>query len=195
MDEGRTMQYRYLIGLGDSIMFGARDEYHSSPGLEATKLLRERTGVNYFCITRAISGETTGQLLKRVYDNLHGIDATIVLCLIGTNNTKPGKILPLTVYNSMLQMIKTVCHAEGKKVIFGQIPFIRPGQFLGEYNSKSNEKATEYNSVIRSICPHAPNFYELFRVHPEWIPDGIHPNNAGNVAMGKLWVEAIMSEL
>ena len=43
------MIWNEIVCLGDSITYGARDEYARSPTIELSKIMKEKTGEVYIC--------------------------------------------------------------------------------------------------------------------------------------------------
>ena len=77
-----------ILCLGDSLTFGARDEYHSSYPSHLSKLFWDHEKKEVFCLNYGINGETSGQLLRRIYSNVQSCsESRTALIMIGTNDT------------------------------------------------------------------------------------------------------------
>jgi lysophospholipase L1-like esterase len=49
--------------------------------------------------------------------------------------------------------------------------------------------------VQRDQVVAGPDFYSLFRDHPDWLSDGLHPNAAGSTVWQKAWVDWALGRL
>ena len=112
------MIWNEILCLGDSITYGARDEYGRSPTIELAKILTEATSEHYICHNHGISGETSVDLLKRTWNACRSHkDSKIALILIGTNDTQ--KNIPSDIYEDNLRQIINMCNMVFKKKIDG----------------------------------------------------------------------------
>mgnify|MGYP001438876980 CR=1 FL=1 len=85
------MIWNEIVCLGDSITFGARDEYGRCYPAELGKLLTKELNEFYYCHNFGINGETSSDLQKRAWNNISSkSNSNIMLLLIGTNDTQIG---------------------------------------------------------------------------------------------------------
>ena len=182
------MIWNEVLCLGDSITYGARDEYGRSPTIELAKMLTEATGEHYICHNHGISGETSVDLLKRTWNACRSHkDSNIALILIGTNDTQ--KNIPSDIYEDNLKQIVNMCKIHGMHVIVGTLPKLG---FTPLYY-KNTGKIEVYNSVIHKLSVEM-NFStcDMSGVEVDYI-DNVHFTNKGHKEIAKRWSHRILS--
>lgn len=182
-------ELEYILCVGDSLTFGARDEYHSSYPAELSRLFFERQNRNVYGVNQNVSGETSGELLRRVYANAKScLQARLVLLLIGTNDT----FLPQrpNIFADNLRQIIAVLRDQRVYVGVGILPpVIGPG--LPNYPSDAQDQVDRFNEIITDQAEIAGCFVADFREMGEYIIDTVHFDHAGYVRMAEIWYRAI----
>ncbi len=180
---------KYILCVGDSLTFGARDEYHRSFPVHLSKLYHDNKKQDVFCVNHAISGETSGQLLRRVYFNSNSCTkAKVALLMIGTNDS----FLPNTLeyYADNLRQICMMLKSNHQTLGMGILPpMIGPG--LANYPYDGQQLVNGYNEVILET---AKKFNALtcdFRDMHELIIDTVHFGNEGYCEMAKRWFNVL----
>ena len=180
-----------IICLGDSLTFGARDEFARSYPAELARIIRERTGRFYVCLNYGINGQTTSQMLARAYSALapHQ-DATLMLFMGGTNDSKVP--MPRVLYRDNVESIILLGQALGIEVGVGLLPPIY-GPGLPCYSQDAgNIEIAGYNAILEELIVQHGCLRADFRGYgPERYCDGIHMNHAGYLAMAEDWFAVI----
>jgi lysophospholipase L1-like esterase len=114
-------------------------------------------------------------------------DSRFIVLGYGTNDAANGQIPVYTFQSNMQTMIDTVL-AAGRIPILPHIPASPAGPYadVPTYNA-AIDQLTASNNLITGA-----DLYGYFIQHQdEFMSDGIHPNNAGFVAMNALWATAM----
>lgn len=115
------MIWNEIVCIGDSLTYGARDEFGRSYPAELGKILSEKTNEFYICHNYGINGETSSDLLRRSWHILQSNkNSKIVLLMIGTNDTK--KPMPIEVYRDNIRQIVMSIKANGQTPIVATLP-------------------------------------------------------------------------
>ena len=190
MDEGalQTMIWNEILCLGDSITYGARDEFGRSPTVELSKILTEKTGETYICHNHGISGETSSDLLRRTWNACKSHkDSKIALVMIGTNDTQ--KNIPPEVYRDNLKQIINMCKIHGMHVFLATLPSLG---FTPLYFKNSTLIST-YNNVIQRLSFDMDVETCSMSGVEKYYVDGVHFTNEGHVEIAKRWASKILS--
>ena len=182
------MIWNEILCLGDSITFGARDEYRRSYPDELGKILTEKTGEFYFCHNHGICAETRSDLLKRSWNNVSSkSNSKIMLLMIGTNDTQAG--IPKDIYKDNVRQIISVAKVHGMHVIVGTLPelgftplYLLNTSYIKDYNEMVNELSKEMNF---HIC-------DMSGLEKYYI-DGVHLNHQGNLELAKRFSNSILN--
>lgn len=178
-------QYTRILCLGDSITFGARARW----GRTYPVLLEQRLAENpvpSVCIQAGVNGQTSWQIVERAWDYL-GSDEWIrvVVCIMGTNDSKPKARTPINVYLQSWDRLLRLCRLTDTILFACEIPGIDPTS-QPEYDGQSVQWIDAANQALRSWAhrnnvPFIDGLYEPFADQPHTLlADGIHPNNVGN---------------
>lgn len=176
-----------MLCLGDSITYGARDEYGRSPTIELSKILTEITGEVYICHNHGINGDTSTDLLKRTWDAARSRkESRIAIIMIGTNDTQ--KAMPVDVYEDNLRQIINMCKIHGMYVILSTLPalgftplYYKNSYMIKDYNEAIDRMAKELNC---DIC-------DMSGIEKHYI-DGVHFTNKGHKEIAKRWANKIL---
>jgi lysophospholipase L1-like esterase len=110
-------------------------------------------------------------------------DFTHFAILYGTNDSWDNDGSAAGSMQSNLDMIVQKLLADGRVPILARIP----------YASMHHATLAPFNAAIDQLStnrglPCGPDFYAWFISHPDQLgPDGVHPADAGNVSMNRLW--------
>jgi lysophospholipase L1-like esterase len=179
----------YILCIGDSLTFGARDEYQRSYPAELSRLYWERQHRGVYCQNQGISDLNSSQLLKRIHiDSRSCPQATTALLLIGTNDT----FLPQRpdIFRDNLRQIAAFLKASHPNVGVGLLPpVIGPG--LPNYPRDAQKQVDEFNRIIQEQAGAESLFVADFRGLGGFIIDTVHLNHAGYCKMAEIWFDAV----
>ncbi len=182
------MIWNEILCLGDSITYGARDEFGRSPPVELAKILTEKTGEVYVCHNHGISGETSSDLLRRSWSACKSnSNAFIGLLMIGTNDTQAN--IPLDIYEDNLRQIINMMKIHKMHVIIATLPQLG---FTPIYY-KNCGMISEYNKVIKKVAKDMScDICDMSNTEKYYI-DGVHYTHEGTLVLAKKWAEAIIT--
>jgi lysophospholipase L1-like esterase len=179
----------YILCVGDSLTFGARDEFHSSYPAELSRLFNEREGRPVYCVNHGISGETSGQLLRRIYANARSCpQARVALLLIGTNDTWLPQ--PINIYRDNIRQIIGVLREGREWIGVGLLPPIF-GPGLPNYPRDGAIQVQGFNAVLREEACKSECFLADFTELGRFIIDTVHFGHEGYVAMAEIWYDMV----
>ena len=184
------MLWNEILCLGDSITNWARDELGRNFPLELATILCQKTGQVYYCHNRSVNGDTSNDLLKRIWrDCSSAPTATVATVLIGTNDTR----LPTTeqMYEDNLRQIINVIKLHKKLPIIIELPPL--SYSLGCNYLRNREHYEKYNTVLRNLCENSCMYFELGEEITSCLPDGIHFSNKGNRLLGEKLADYVLS--
>jgi len=106
----------------------------------------------------------------------------------GTNDAA-GNNTDTASFGQSLSTVITKVKAAGHIPIVAKIPYASDG---------SHDTIPKYNLVISELTAQndllpGPDLYSWFAAHPDQLRDGIHPTDAGALAISRLWAEAVAS--
>jgi lysophospholipase L1-like esterase len=174
----------FINCIGDSLTFGARDELYRSYPAELSTFFWEKEKKAVFCVNNGISGETSGELRKRIFFTCKScLEAKIGLLLIGTNDTtlhtQPH------IYEDNIRQILLVMKFFYSTVGVGLIPPIY-GPGLSIYSLNAQDQVDDFNDVLLKINSFY-DFYADFRDMHSYIIDTVHFGNLGYKKMAEIW--------
>lgn len=105
----------------------------------------------------------------------------------GTNDA--WQSLAPAIFERQMQQIIDAITAAGRQPVLARIPFARKGPQDADVQALNAaiDRLTERNHL-----PPGPDLYQWFKDHPEQLgPDGVHPNDAGSIAINQLWFAAL----
>tara|TARA_R100000278_G_scaffold88081_1_gene67244 strand:+ start:6688 stop:7245 length:558 start_codon:yes stop_codon:yes gene_type:complete len=182
------MIWNEIVCLGDSITYGARDEYGRSPSIELSKIMKNQTNEIYVCHNYGISGETSVDLLKRTWSCVSKHKAAkIATLMIGTNDTQQA--IPAHIYEDNLRQIIDICKINGLFIIMSTLPKLH---FTPLYfkNSKLIEK---YNGIIHKLAKELNlDLTDMSGIEKYYV-DGVHFNNYGHIEIARRWSQTILN--
>ena len=184
----QNMIWNEILCLGDSITYGARDEYDRSPTIELSKIMKEKTGEVYICHNHGISGETSVDLLKRTWDAAsRRKNSNIALIMIGTNDTQ--KAIPKEIYEDNLRQIIDICRIHGMHIVISTLPELG----MTPLYFKNSNLVSSYNDIIVKLADELKiDICDMSGVEKDYI-DGVHFTNAGHKEIANRWANKILT--
>ena len=182
------MIWNEIVCLGDSLTYGARDEYGRSYPAELGSILSRETGEFYICHNYGVNGETSSDLLRRSWHQLKtNPGAKITLLMIGTNDTK--KPTPLHIYeDNMVQLVKSI-RANGKTPIVATLPDLH----FSPYYMFNRDFIMKYNEIILKLSKEM-NFITCdMSGLSQHLIDGVHFTHEGYKEIAARWSKTILS--
>ena len=173
--------------MGDSITYGARDEYGRSYPAELSKTLTENTGEFYYCHNYGVCGETSSDLLRRAWKNISSHKGSkIMLLMIGTNDTQ-ASISP-DIYEDNLRQIISIASIHGMTTIVATLPEL---DFTPLY-LKNKNFIKQYNKVIRKLSRELSfKICDMTGIESFYI-DGVHFKHIGNLEIADRFYKTIL---
>ena len=184
------MIWDLIIGLGDSLTSGARDEYRRGYPLELQQMLNEKHKKKFFVVVNeGIVRQTSSDLLNRAYKTLKSYpESALVLLMIGTNDAKER--VPVPIFRKNLKELIQLCILFKKRVILATLPSIK-GTGLFDYPIGSQWYVDQYNEIIKKfLYNYEVAFVDMTPLNKYRI-DKVHFDNMGYKAMAEIWMEAI----
>ena len=179
----------YLLCVGDSLTFGARDEYLSSYPAELSRLYWERKKKSVYCVNHSTNGLTSSQLVPKIYGIAKSCpQGKAALLVIGSNDTQ----IPLRpdIYEDNLRQIISVLKESFSKLGIGLLPpIIGPG--LPVYPKDAQEQVDVFNKIILKLAKEHGCFTADFRDLGKYVIDTVHFNHEGYVKMAEIWFDAL----
>ena len=181
----------YILCVGDSLTFGARDEFNRCYPAELSRIYWEKQHRPVYCHNAGISDQNSSQLQKRILAQSRSCpQANIALIVVGTNDT----FLPQRpeIYQDNLRQIVGVLKAHHLNVGVGLLPPVM-GAGLPNYPRDAQKQVDEFNRIIQERAHADSLFVADFRGLGEFIIDTVHLNHAGYCRMAELWFDAIQA--
>ncbi|MBX5450689.1 SGNH/GDSL hydrolase family protein [Thermogemmatispora sp.] len=143
-------------------------------------------------VNGGIGGQTSTGMLDQL-DTFLALNPDMHYWLIevGTNDAF-GQVSPATYRQTLQQLVTRIKQA-------GHVPVLA----LAPYSNRTADSAVlnaeieQLNRIVLEITQSAglmkgPDLYSLFRAHPDYLSaDGIHPSDAGAIAINRAWFEAL----
>jgi lysophospholipase L1-like esterase len=104
----------------------------------------------------------------------------------GTNDAA-GNNADVSTFRRLLSTVIGKIKGAGHIPIIAMIPYSSDG---------GHDTIAKFNDVITDLTAEnellpGPDLYAWFRAHPEQLRDGVHPNDAGALAVNRLWAQAV----
>ncbi len=180
------MIYNLLLCVGDSLTYGARDQFGRNYPLELGRLMTEHTGEEWYCITEAVNGRISSEVARDAYGIIAKYpDAYGVLLLIGTNDSR--RAIPPEIYAYNVRQIVRVCRVLGKKVHVLSVPTIAVERHFLWYDQACLTRLEEYNQILKDM-DHV-RFVDIRDVIGDAeLIDGVHFTHEANVKLAEYLV-------
>jgi lysophospholipase L1-like esterase len=194
------MIYNTILCIGDSLTYGARDEYNRGYPVELAKMLNDKDPNQFWIvINEGINGQRSGDILRRLPKALTYQEVQVILFNAGTNDCMD--LLPTNLYqDNMYQIIKTCqviqnpitsVYRYKRRIILSSLISLE-GFGLLYYGKKGTEYLNEYNSILHGLS----RYFDIPLVDltslAKYRVDACHLNNAGYKEMARLFMEAIL---
>lgn len=184
------MIYSFLLCLGDSLTFGARDPYLRNYPLELGSMMSRSTGEFWHCITEGVNGRASSELARDCYSIVNNYsDVYGVVLLIGTNDSRMR--IPPEIYEDNVRQIVTVCRILRKRVYVCTIPPVDTARHFLWYDQTAQDLIDEYNHGLRKA--YSADLIDLASVieHRHLI-DGVHLTHEGNLLLASTVQQALL---
>jgi lysophospholipase L1-like esterase len=170
------------VFIGDSIGAGVFDRAPGHRPSFADDVASAHSGYTPAMIDAGFCRARTAEVLARIDDVLAwNQDARVFAIVLGSNDGEPEAV------RAALDGIVRKLQAAGKIAVVARIPFqTKYGQ---DYVARKNV-AVDAVVAAHGLLP-GPDLYAWFKARPEQLHDGLHPDDAGSVAMSRLWAEAV----
>jgi lysophospholipase L1-like esterase len=189
--------FNTILCIGDSLTYGARDEYRRGYPIELSQILNDYCDNKQFwvCINEGISGERSADILRRAPDIMYkyGNDVYVAIIQAGTNDTLDK--VPVEIFrDNMFQLIRTVQLIKpvngGRKVILGSLISLE-GIGLMSYTNDGHKILLKYNEVLKDLSRELNIPLVDLRCLEKYRNDKCHLTNEGYREMAKLYFEEI----
>ena len=191
---------KHVACIGDSVTWGTGV---MMPDLDREStypvLLEAELGENYQVLNYGFSGKT---LLKegdqpytesKFYDISHEADADVYVIMLGTNDSKPYNWNAELYREELEKFVRSYMELPNEPQIYLMTPpraFIVDGAEEEGFNVKNDTIRDEAAPIVREVAEllgvNLIDMYKETEGHPEWFPDGVHPNAAGNAEFAKI---------
>lgn len=182
--------------IGDSITHGPKT------GKSAVDHEIESLGDNFVGFNEAVNGTTTtdwqpGTLLfndalaKFRSQNIHTVSI-----MLGTNDARRDRAVSPATYRRNMERIVGSLLSSGvvTRVIINYPPYVVPGSATWDEVSIARLKLYVLQLDIvtkeRGVAKGDTAAFDYFRRHTDQLIDGIHPNEEGRLALGRMWADA-----
>lgn len=182
--------------IGDSITHGPWK------GKSAVEHEIESLGDNFVGFNEAVNGTTTADwqpgtllfndaLAKFRTQNIHTVSI-----MLGTNDARKDRAFSPATYHRNMERIVGSLLSSGvvNRVIVNYPPYVVPGS--GRWDVASIARLKLYMLQLdavtkrRGVAKGDTAAFGYFRQHTDQLIDGIHPNEEGRQALGRMWADA-----
>lgn len=183
------MIWNEILCLGDSITYGARDKHRRSFPAELGKILTETTGEVFYCHNHGVCGETSSDLLRRVWTAAKSNgNCKIATIMIGTNDVQ----IPVTeeIYlDNILQMIRCL-KIHGMATILCTLPKLG---FTPLYQNNLNY-IDKYNKIIIKLAKQQHlKICDMTGTENHYV-DGVHYTHEGYKVLAQRLANTILGD-
>lgn len=182
-----------ILCIGDSITFGAgvvpmrwRDSYPA--------ILQQKLGHEYQVLNYGISGATMQLSSDKPYSQAF-VDAAektkpeICILMLGTNDSKAHNWNPESFAKDLNKRISRIQSFSSAPKIILVIPPAAFGNPIA-YEIDDDIIREQIRPILIQYAKakrfQVIDFYQETKAHPEWFPDGVHPNRKGNQRIAEI---------
>ena len=185
---------KHLVCIGDSITYGsgvrARRNTDAWPAVLGRRLGKDWQVLNYGLSGRTLS--STGDMpyiREKFYPETFRCKADVYVIMLGTNDAKPYNWDAGEYRRELELFLKKYAALEGARVVVMKPPkaFVLAGAAEVQSDILDLHIAEELpmmDQVASRLGIETVDLYAFTAGHPEWFDDGVHPNAAGNEAIG-----------
>lgn len=185
------MNITKLVCLGDSLT----DGYGLPLSDRWSDLLEAKTKIAV--INKGISGDTTGGMLARIYQDVLAHKPSHVIIMGGTNDLSLNLPIP-SILSNIHAMTRQARHYNIESIIGIPTPYYPPqpttkSEIFVEGDALSIQ-LQDFNKKLIQMCIEDNRPYIDFSIHinkAHFIEDGLHPNEAGQKIMMQNVCEAL----
>ncbi len=154
-------------------------------------------------LNRGISGQTTGQMLGRFYDDVIRLRPAAVLILAGTNDVARG-VDPAVIQNNLTMMTELADAHQVKVILASILPVSNYHKAVNptyeRTRQRPNSALADLNRWIEDLCKKKGytylNYWQALvdkegQLTKEYADDGLHPNPSGYRMMAPLALSAV----
>lgn len=164
-----------IVAFGDSLTAGVSGRSYP----EALQKLMDENGYRYRVENQGVSGDTTTDGLARI-DNVIAVHPALVLLEFGGNDGLRGVPVEAT-RDNLSQMIERIQAAKIPLVLLGiTLPPNYGPDYVKPFTAIFPELAQHYKIKLMPFL-----LLHVYQDHSLMQPDGIHPNEAGNVIVAR----------
>ncbi len=184
--------------VGDSITQGMGVMFNTPDKNSYPALLQEMLGSKYQVLNYGHSGRTLLTSGDQPYRKSHFFtaslksDPAIVLIMLGTNDSKPHNWNAPEYERELAEFVEIYKNLPNCSAVYLLIPpaaFISKGKKEVAFKISDVVIEKEIVSTVQKIAKkmNAPliDIFSATRNHPEYFPDGVHPNALGNKAIAE----------
>jgi lysophospholipase L1-like esterase len=184
------MIYHLLLCIGDSLTFGARDQYGRNYPLELAQCLSKLTGEDWYCITEASNGRTSSDLAREAYPILQKYpDVHGVCLLIGTNDSRQK--IPVEIYLDNVRQIVRICRILKKRVFLLSVPRFTPERHFLWFDHEALSLVESYNKELEQL-PLA-TFVDISEIITNVdLIDGVHFSHEANCKLAEFLAQYLI---
>ena len=199
---------KHIACVGDSITFGSgvmipdMDRESTYPSLLQLEVGDAYQVLNYGMSGRTLLNEGDNPYTEQpVYTASQASGADIFIIMLGTNDSKPynweGNA---DLYRTELEaFVRSYMELENEPDIYLMVP---PKAFPVDgvigYDIQDTVIHDEIVPIVYDVAEvlgvNLIDMYAATEDHPEWMPDGIHPDRAGNIEFAKIIAEQLVLE-
>lgn len=180
---------------GDSITGMAYNRYPDNVPSFADDMLRCAPQHYPLMINGGFGGETSDGALEGITEWQTLLPDMHYWLLGWGSNDALNNVAPVK-FRANLQTLVTAILQKGDVPVLAHIPYTTYHNLPG-----LDAEVQRLNAVIddvtatNNLIP-GPDLYTLVRTHPEYLgPDGLHPSNAGSIAINAMWFQTLRSHL
>ena len=152
-----------------------------------SQILTEKTGHNWFCHNYGINGNTSSDLYRRSWGCIKSNpDSKILILIIGTNDIKIPT--PTNIFRDNVSKIVNQARCLGKEIIMSSIPNIT----LSPAYLSNKSHLIQYNEILKEISDENKTFFVRLNSLDQYLIDGVHFTNLGNVKIAEKFAEYIL---
>lgn len=180
-----------IVCVGDSITYG-QGVMGSRKTDTFTAMLSEITGYtvkNYGLSNRTLlSNGNFPYTEEDFFPASHAEEADVYIIMLGSNDTKPQFWNKEQFISEYAEFIRSYSQMPGEPTVYVMIPprvYVEQDGGNCDDATVGGELSDAVNQIAAELGIEVIDLYTLTTDHPEWFPDGLHPNAEGNRAIAE----------